>query len=133
LRLKEIIVGEPAALFSPLFTEYVLVHSKIDVVGILVDTHLRQVWVDGQLLTKKLAPLEFGLLEHLARHAGTVCKREDILRELYKEKESEANDERLDTILRRLREALHDDAHHPRHLITHRGIGVQLARGHIQE
>lgn len=135
LRLKEIVVGKPPALFSPLFGAYVIRQSGADVAGVVVVPALRQVWLDGQPLEKQLSPLEFGLLAYLARHVGTVCRREDILRELYKEKEQSysASDERLDTILRRLRDALSEDARNPRYLITHRGVGVQLTHGLLQE
>ena len=54
------------------------------------------------------------------------------MRELYGKQVYNANDERLDTILRRLREALGEDARNPRYLITHRGMGVQLKQGGIQ-
>ncbi|NOK57757.1 MAG: hypothetical protein GFH27_549287n61 [Chloroflexi bacterium AL-W] len=66
-----------------------------DVLGIVVHLQLRQVWLDGQLLAKQLSPLEFDLLAYLAKHAGTVCIREDILRELYGEQMYDGNDERI--------------------------------------
>jgi DNA-binding winged helix-turn-helix (wHTH) protein len=133
MQLKEIITGEPPTLFSPLFKTYVLREAGLDVAGVVVAPRLRQVWLDGQPIGKSLSPLEFSLLEYLARHAGTVCKREDIMRELYKDEAYNANDERLDTVLRRLREALNEDARNARYLITHRRVGVQLVRGQIQE
>jgi DNA-binding winged helix-turn-helix (wHTH) protein len=133
VQLKQLVRGDPPALFSPLFAAYARQQAGIDMSGIVVAPRLRQVWLDGKPLAKVLSPLEFSLLEYLARRAGEVCHREDILRELYKEQAFDTNDERLDTLVRRLRETLTEDARNPRYLITHRGIGFQLANGRIQE
>jgi DNA-binding winged helix-turn-helix (wHTH) protein len=130
LRLKEIVAGEPPRLFSPIFSAFVMHQPSVSDVVVVLRT--RQVWLDGQLLAKPLAPLEFELLAYLARHAGSVCKREDIIRELYKEEAYDVNDDRLDTLLRRLREALGEDARSPRYVITHRGAGVQLKHGSVE-
>jgi DNA-binding winged helix-turn-helix (wHTH) protein len=133
LQLKEIVSGEPPRLFSPLFQRYIAQDGGVDMAGIVVAPQLRQVWRDGQVLARSLTPLEFKLLAYLARNAGSVCPRDTILRELYGEQEYEANDERLDNLLRRLRDALGEDVRNPRYLITHRGAGVQLTRGRVQE
>jgi DNA-binding winged helix-turn-helix (wHTH) protein len=133
LQLKQLVRGDPPALFSSLFAAYARGQAGIDMSGIVVAPRLRQVWLDGMPLAKVLSPLEFSLLEYLARHAGEVCHREAILRELYKDQAFNTNDERLDTLLRRLRETLDEDARNPRYLITHRGVGFQLVDGRIQE
>ena len=130
MRLKQIVAGDPPALFSPLFAIYALQHTGSGVPGIVVDPQLRQIWRDGRLIEKSLSPLEFALLEHLARHVGIVCKREDILRDLYHEKElPDISDERLDGLVSRLRSTLGEEAHNPRYLITHRKVGFQLTTG----
>lgn len=132
LRLKEIVVGEPLALFSPLFSAFVQQHSVPGAAaGIVVDVRIRQVLLNGQPLKTPLSRLEFNLLAYLARHSGHVCRREDILRELYGGDWVDVNDQRLDTILRRLRETLDEDARHPRYLVTHRGVGIQLTHGQV--
>lgn len=133
LRLKEIIAGEPPALFAPVFAAYVRGLDDDGGEGVVVDLLGRAVWVDGRRLGQPLTPLEFGLLAHLAAHAGQVCRREAILEALYPEGSLDANDERIDTLLRRLREALGEDGRNPRHLITHRGVGVRLARGRVEQ
>jgi DNA-binding response OmpR family regulator len=91
------------------------------------------VCVDGRWLDEALTPLEFSMLAYLARHAGTICRREAILTALYPDEAIEANDERIDTLLRRLREALGEDGRKPRHLITHRRVGIRLAQGQVVE
>jgi len=130
LRFKEIVIGDPAELFSPVFTIYVQQHENTgnNMPGIVVNVPLREVRFDGQLLQPPLPPLEFKLIESLARHAGIVCKREDLLRALYGEEYVDKNDQRLDAILSRLRKALGESA---RYLVTHRGGGIQLLQGRV--
>jgi DNA-binding winged helix-turn-helix (wHTH) protein len=132
LRLKRIVSGNPPTLFSPLFVAYTLQEMQSNVSGVTVDPRLRQVWLDGRLLQEPLSPLEFGLLEYLARYTGTVCKRKDVLDALYPEEIYHSNtDQRLDALLSRLRKALGENAQKPRYLITHRGGGIQLLKGSI--
>lgn len=131
LRFKAVISGEPPRLFSPLLATYIIRQRENARPGVVVDIRLRQVWLDGQLLAQSLAPLEFRLLEYLARHAGTVCKREDLLLALYDEVRFDKYDQRLYAILGRLRNALEETAQSPRYLITHRGGGIQLLQGAI--
>lgn len=132
LRLKEIISGDPPAFFSPVFAAYVLQKTESNLAGVVVDVRLHQVWLDGQLLPQTLTTLEFALLEYLARHSGTACKREDLLRTLYPDDASyDKNDPRLYALLSRLRDALGEDAHRPRYLSTRRGGGIQLLQGGI--
>lgn len=126
-----LVVAEPPRLFSELFHAFVLRQSADDA-GVSVDVRRRLVWIDGRLLATALTPLEFGLLALLARNSARVCTREEILQELYSDRALDANDERLDTIVRRLREALGEDARNPRYLITHRGVGFQLLRGRAE-
>ncbi len=131
MRLKEIVRDDPPLLVSPVLTAYVLKMKRSDLLGVVVDVSLRQIRLDGQALHQTLTPLEFKLLEYLARHVGIVCKREDLLHALYGEDYYDKNDQRLYAILTRLREALGEDAHNPRYLFTRRGGGIQLMQGGI--
>jgi hypothetical protein len=133
LCLKEIVSQDGSRLFSPIFHAFVNRLGGEDAGGIVVDVALRQVVVDGRVLTEPLSPLEFSLVEYLARNAGKVCRRDHILEALYPEDTLDTNDERLDTLLRRLREAIGDDARNPRHLFTHRSVGIRLAAGRVRE
>lgn len=133
LRLIELVRGELPQLFAPVFAAYVRNQGGASSEGIVVDRRQRRVWVDGRLLPGQLPPLEFNLLAYLAERAGSVCLREEILGALYPEERLEANDERIDTLLKRLRDSIGDDGRNPRHLITHRGVGVRLARGRLEE
>lgn len=129
LRLKEVVVDDPPRFFSPLFTTYIeqKIGSKLQ--GVVIDPRLRRVWLDGQILQQNLSPLEFSLLEYLVRHTGIICKREDLLHALYNELHYDKYDQRLYTLLSRLREALGENP--PRYLLTHRGGGLLLTQGAI--
>ncbi|GAB4195781.1 MAG: hypothetical protein OHK0022_12780 [Roseiflexaceae bacterium] len=136
LRLKGLVAGEPPRLFAPVFEAFVYSQGgmkQADAAGIVVRLKTREVFRDGQLLSTKLSPLEFKLLAFLARHTGSVCSRDDVLGELYGEQVLDVNDERLDTLVRRLRAALGDNARQPRYLHTHRGVGYQLSEAHLVE
>lgn len=133
LRLIELVRDEPPQLFSAVFAAYVRNQPGASSDGVVVVRRQRRIWVDGRLLPGQLPPLEFNLLAYLAERAGAVCPREEILSALYPEERLEANDERIDTLLKRLRDSIGDDGRNPRHLITHRGVGVRLARGRLEE
>ncbi len=130
LQIKGISSGDPPILFSPLFATYILQKTESNLSGIMVDIRHREIWLDGQLLQHPFTPLEFRLLECLAHRVGDICKREDLLHELYGETYYDKSDQRLYAILTRVREALGEDARNPRYLITHRG-GLQLTKGGI--
>lgn len=132
LRLKGVINDEPSSLFSPIFFAYIQSMPENRQVGVSVDIHRRQVWLDGHLLQQPLSPLEFKLLEYLARHGGEVCQYADLMRELYNDKGQTRNDQRFYAVLARLRKVLGENAHHPRYLVTHHGGGVQLVKGDIR-
>ncbi len=132
LRFKAVVAGEPPRLFSPLFAAYIMRQRESTQPGVVVDVRLRQVWIDGQLLRQSLAPLEFRLLEYLARHVGSVCRREELTQAIYGEEHYEKHDQRLYAILARLRDALGESALTPKYLITHRGGGLQLLQGAIK-
>jgi DNA-binding winged helix-turn-helix (wHTH) protein len=133
LQLKGVLTAADQRPFAPLFMRFVRRQVGIEAQGVIVNARLRQVWIDGQAIDKSLSRLEFNLLEYLARHGETVCRREDILQALYGDEVYEANDERLDTIVRRLRESLKEDARNPRYLVTHRGVGLQLLNSVLHE
>jgi two-component system, OmpR family, KDP operon response regulator KdpE len=72
-----------------------------------------------------LTPLEYRLLESLARRAGMIVTREQLLREVWGPKN--LDDTRgLRVFLKRLRDKLEVDPHRPRHLLTETGIGYRL-------
>ena len=88
-----------------------------------VDLAASRVRRDGE--TVKLTPNEWRLLEHLARHAGRLVTRAELLREVWGsgyEKETGY----LRVYLSQLRQKLEVDSAHPAHLVTESGLGYRF-------
>ena len=95
--------------------------------GLVIDYDAREVTVDGQ--RQALTAHEFDLLCALARHAGRVLSRDQLL-ELVKGQDGadEAFDRSIDVHVSRLRSKIEADPRHPRYVKTVRGAGYLLAR-----
>jgi two-component system, OmpR family, response regulator len=92
--------------------------------GLTVDPGARRVSLDGHDVA--LTGYEFALLEALARRAGRVLSREQLM-ELAKGSAEEAFDRSVDVHVSRLRQKLGDDPKRPRLIKTVRGSGYVLA------
>ncbi|MGB8694231.1 MAG: response regulator [Steroidobacteraceae bacterium] len=93
--------------------------------AVLVDLGRRRA-LDAAGADLHLTPLEFRLLESLARRAGMIVTREQLLREVWGPEK--LDDTRgLRVVLKRLRDKLEPDPHRPRYLLTETGIGYRLA------
>jgi DNA-binding response OmpR family regulator len=95
----------------------------VSVGGLVVDAAGREATLDGTRvdLTRK----EFDLLEHLARHAGEVVSRRDLLAAVWNQPFG-GSDKTIDVHLSWLRRKLGETADAPRYLHTIRGVGVKL-------
>jgi two-component system, OmpR family, alkaline phosphatase synthesis response regulator PhoP len=71
-----------------------------------------------------LTPLEFDLLSLLSAHPMRIWTREDLLRRVW-DQTREVVDRTVDVRIRRIREALDDDAFAPRYIETVRGRGYR--------
>jgi DNA-binding response OmpR family regulator len=98
--------------------------EAVKVGGLLVDPAARRVVLDGKEIT--LTGYEFALLFALARRAGRVLAREQLM-ELAKGSAEDAFDRSIDVHVSRLRQKLGDDPKHPRLIKTVRGAGYVLA------
>ncbi len=130
LRQKGIIGGPWVGrgdIFSPLFAHFIKDDEPEIGARLHVDTSRKQVTVDGRPV-EKLAPLEYLLIEYLYNHKGEVCSRDDILKHLYpKEMEDEGvSDNRLDSVLKRLRQRVEPEPSSPQFIITVHGLGLRL-------
>lgn len=74
-----------------------------------------------------LTPYQFQLLVLLARHAGRVLTRDQIMDAL-KGHALEAFDRSIDVHVSRIRAAIEDDPKQPRRILTVRGVGYLMAR-----
>ena len=95
-----------------------------------IDADARAVRVDGE--QRSLTGYQFDLLLTLARHAGRVMSRDQLMDAL-KGETLEAFDRSIDVHISRIRNAIEDDPRHPRRIITVRGIGYVFARSQDEE
>ena len=93
--------------------------------GLVVDFDAREVSVDGRRVV--LTHHEFELLAALARAAGRVLSREQLMDAL-KGEDYEAFDRSIDVHISKLRSKIEKDARAPRYVKTVRGVGYALVR-----
>jgi DNA-binding response OmpR family regulator len=90
-----------------------------------IDGAAREVRLDGQ--RRSLTSHQFELLLVLARHAGRVLSREQLM-DFAKNERLEAFDRSIDVHVSRIRAAIEDDPGKPRRVITVRGAGYVFAK-----
>ncbi|HVI93664.1 MAG TPA: response regulator transcription factor [Anaeromyxobacter sp.] len=98
--------------------------AAVRVGALVVDPAGRRVTLRGKEVL--LTAYEFTLLEALARRAGRVLSREQLM-ELARGSAEEAFDRSIDVHVSRLRQKLGDDPKRPRLIKTVRGAGYVLA------
>jgi DNA-binding response OmpR family regulator len=97
--------------------------SVIAVGGLVIDVRSREVAVDGEPV--ELTRKEFDLLHALARRAGEVVTKKDLLAEVWQLAWG-GSDRTVDVHLSWLRRKLGESAKEPRYLHSVRGVGVRL-------
>lgn len=88
---------------------------------IVFDLGRREASVAGK--AARLSPRELGVLEHLLRHAGQACSRQQILDDCW-DPAFETSSNLVDVYVRQIRAKLSDD--HERYIKTVRGFGYRL-------
>lgn len=115
--------------FSPLWRAFVDQHRLSRGRRLWIDPERMVVHVNGRSIAN-LTKLEFALLLVLDEHRNHLCERDDIIQHLYSSdqiwQKQGIQDNRLDTIIGRLRAKIEPDRSHPRYLITVRGRGFML-------
>lgn len=77
-----------------------------------------------------LTPLEYRVLESLARHAGMIVTAQQLIREVWGP--DRADDTRnLRVCLKNLRQKLEPDPTRPQHIVTEPGLGYRLRVGDV--
>ena len=91
-----------------------------------IDEATREVWVGGRLVNLTLR--EYDLLLYLYRCQGQLCKRSEIVRQVFGISQASQSDEEslLNTNISRLRHKIEQDPENPVFLLTVRGIGFKL-------
>jgi DNA-binding response OmpR family regulator len=97
--------------------------DPIEVGSLQIDPGARSVTLSGEPL--KLARKEFDLLAELARNAGQVVTREDLMARVW-DVNWFGSTKTLDVHIRTLRRKLGDDSANPRFIETVRGVGFRL-------
>lgn len=90
-----------------------------------IDPGARQARLDGRGCP--LTARQFDLLEAMARRAGRVLSRDQLV-DLVGADSGEGADRAIDVHIARIRAAIEDDAHAPRRIITVRGAGYVFAK-----
>jgi two-component system, OmpR family, KDP operon response regulator KdpE len=75
-----------------------------------------------------LTPLEFRVLQCLARSGGLIVTQQQIIREVWGPGRDD-DTRNLRVVIRALRQKLEPDARQPRYLITEAGVGYRLRTG----
>src|SRR5262245_16736281 len=99
--------------------------APLSVGGLWIDPGARVTSLDGKPMT--LTPIEFDMLLSLARSAGRVKSREQLLLEIA-DRDFEAFDRSIDVHISALRKKLGDDPKSPRYIETVRSAGYRLRR-----
>ena len=91
--------------------------------GLSVNTESRTVTVDGELV--RLTPIEYGILELLAKNKGRVFSAEEIYRKVWNE-DTVVGDNTIAVHVRHIREKIEINPKEPRYLKVVWGIGYKL-------
>ena len=94
--------------------------------GLSIDVAAREVTVEGE--RRILTAHEYELLCALARNAGRVLTRDQLLEEMKGDRADDAFDRSIDVHVSRLRQKIEPDPRHPRYVKTVRGAGYLLGR-----
>src|SRR5690606_25882395 len=101
--------------------------SVVEVGSLRIDPHARTAILHGVPL--ELTRRELDLLHHLARSAGQVFSREDLLKAVWGSSAQWQSPTTVTEHIRRLRSKIEVDPRRPRLLQTVRGVGYRLGAG----
>jgi two-component system, OmpR family, response regulator RegX3 len=90
---------------------------------VVMDVPRHEVRVSGQLVT--LPPKEFELLEAFLLAKGRLLTRDFLIEDVWGA-DYYGDTRTLDVHVKRLRQKIEVDPHHPRHLVTVRGLGYRF-------
>jgi two-component system response regulator RegX3 len=88
-----------------------------------MDVGRHEVHVDGEAV--EFTPKEFELLETFLRREGRLLTREFLISEVWGA-DYFGDTKTLDVHVKRIRQKVEDDPHHPSHLVTVRGLGYKF-------
>lgn len=134
LQLKGLAVENEAgqtAIFCQLFEHFVNQQDVFQAKDIRLDERSGKVWLEGKPVCPDLTNFEFTLLSYLFKRRGEICSRSELLEVLYpgehRDSRLDTTDNRLDTLVARLRDRIELDRRRPKYILTVRGRGFKLA------
>lgn len=96
-------------------------------VGLVLDSHTRQVIVDGVTLNPQLSLYQYRLLELLYQRGGGVCSRDEVVHAVWPDAvETGISEQAIDALVRRLRDRLAEISPDHQYIVTVRGHGFRL-------
>jgi two-component system, OmpR family, KDP operon response regulator KdpE len=98
--------------------------TKVVCGNLEIDTEKHRVTADGRAVT--LTPIEYAVLEELAKNVGRVLTTHLLLQRVWGPQYSDATDY-VKGVIRRLRVKLEADPAHPRYIITEPHLGYRLS------
>lgn len=99
---------------------------RLELGALVLQPDQRLASLDGQAL--ELTSQEYELLHYLARHAGQLVQREQLLSEVWGYQASTQASRTIDFHIQSLRKKLGDEAKNPRFIQTVRGSGYRLLK-----
>jgi DNA-binding winged helix-turn-helix (wHTH) protein len=131
LQLKGVIRTRDSSydIFSPVLDAFIRRQATPVQHRLYIDERAGLVWL-GERMIDNVTANEFKLLVFFYNNLGAVCSRDDILMYLYPEDMNDlsvgAQDNRVDTLVKRVREKIEPVPGKPRYLLTVRGRGYKL-------
>ena len=101
--------------------------EEIVIEGLAVNTRSKSVMVDG--MPVHLTPIEYRILELLAKHPNRVFSNDEIYRHVWQE-EIAVGDNTIAVHVRRIREKIEINPKEPKYLKVVWGIGYKLQKNH---
>lgn len=101
----------------------VKLENAMDFSGIVINQDTHECALYGEPLS--LTPTEFSILWLLCKNRGRVLSAEELFEQVWQEKYFESNNTVM-VHIRRLREKMCDNAHHPKFIKTVWGVGYKI-------
>lgn len=121
--------GAETDFFSPLFAAYTKEQTPPPTNGTYISHSNHIVQIDGRRIDD-LTELEFEVLFYLYESHGRLCTKDDIVKNVYRQRydnfQGGVTDEALQALISRLREKIEPDRSHPRYVVTVRGEGYKF-------
>jgi DNA-binding response OmpR family regulator len=123
--------GGDLAIFSPVFGAFVQreVEGQRQTTrrGLWCDAEKRQIWLDGQDITRELSGDQYALLEFMCQRPGVVRTKDEVAQAVWPDQLKEGiTDAQIYQLVKRTREKIEPDPLNPRTIVTVRGQGYRL-------